>query len=64
MSSDLGNLLEIVTNVLVFLAANLYKTLHRILTNLNLLVLKSLKNLIHDKIAFALHFKIGRSVWN
>lgn len=64
MRSDLGNLLEVVNNVLVFLAADLNKTLHRILTNLNLLILKSLENLSHDKIAFDLHFEIGRSVWN
>jgi len=64
MSSDLGNLLEVVNNVLVFLAADLNKTLHRIFTNLNLFVLQSFKNLIHDKIAFYWDFKICRSVWN
>ena len=64
MSSDLGNLLEVVNNVLVFLAADLNKTLHRIFTNLNLLVLQSFKNLIHDKITFYWDFKICLSVWN
>ena len=40
------------------LVANLYETLHRVLTNVRIGLLKCLEDFLHDKVAFFLDLKV------
>ena len=40
------------------LVANLYETLHRVLPNVTIWLLKCLENFLHDKVAFFLDLKV------
>jgi hypothetical protein len=52
LRGQLGDIQNVVLDRFIMLVTNLHQTLHCILPNVGVCLLKRLKNLLHDKVAF------------
>ena len=64
LTSDFGNLLEILSHHVIFLSTNFDQRLHGSLSNVDILTVESIEHFLYDKVSFVWDLEICLRVWH